>query len=915
METRIVGIDLGTTNTVVATASVAGNDAPEIFPLRQFVADGEIAAKSLLPSALFAPLANEAPLAGEEDPFGDAPWIVGEHARRRGERVPSRFVSSAKSWLSHASVDRLAKILPWGDAGRDAERDPDAPRLSPVEASRRILSHVRRAYDAAFPGAELAAQRLVLTVPASFDDVARELTVRAAEEAGLRVRLLEEPVAAFYDYLARTGTAELAPLAEPGDALALVCDVGGGTTDLTLIRVSKQGAALALDRVAVGRHLLLGGDNMDLALAHAAEATLAPPGERLEPILFAELVLACRTAKEQLLSEGAPESVPIRVLYRGSALVGKTLATELTRTAVKSIVLGGFLPDVPRGARLDRPRSGFVAAGLPYERDPAITRHIAAFIERHAPEAGAVKAVLLNGGVFGSAVVRRRVLDAIAGTVGAEVRALTPTDPDLAVARGAVAFGLALDGKGPRIGGGSARGYYVGLASSEGGRRAICVVPRGSKEGERHVVRVPGLTAVVGEPVRFDLFSSDTALDSPGAVVDAAARLEPLPSMTALLGDPDDRGGTRIAVRLEGELTAVGTLDVACVETDDASARDEGRRFRLAFDLRQKGQPSLPPRPRLSDAKALAVHERIERVFGKGHADADPRDARQLLRQLEQILGERATWSTETARRVFDVIGPESRARRRSVDHERAYWQIAGFCLRPGYGHPLDGKRVGKLVPLFSEMVVQPDEARTWQQFWIAWRRVAGGLLEPMQTEIRNLLDPFVTTDEPKPKKKKGLKPQALDEMLVLASSLERVAPERRADLGRWVLERTWNDRDPRLWAAIGRIGARVPTYASAHHVVPPSTVERWLDHLLREKWDDVPSAPLAAVQMARATGDRTRDVSESVRRDVAKRLEKTRAPAEWATAVLDVVPLADTDRAEFFGESLPSGLVLDGDE
>jgi hypothetical protein len=298
-------------------------------------------------------------------------------------------------------------------------------------------------------------------------------------------------------------------------------------------------------------------------------------------------------------------------------------------------------------------------------------------------------------------------------------------------------------------------------------------------------------------------------------------------------------------------------------------------------------------------------------VFGKGRADVDPREARHLVRELEKVLGERAAWTTDVSRMLADAVIAEPKARKRSVDHERTFWMLAGYCLRPGYGFPLDERRVGKLVPLLPELVSYPDEARSWAQFWIAWRRVAGGLLEPAQTKIRDLLDPFLATDEPKPKRPKNVRPQALPEMLDLVASLERVAAARRVDLGRWIVEMTWRDRDPRLWTALSRVGARVPTYASAHHVVPPHSVERWLDHLLREKWAEVPTAARSATQMARVTGDRARDVSEPVRAEIAKRLEAQGAPAEWARSVREYVDVDEAERAEFFGESLPVGLVL----
>ncbi|HEX4338509.1 MAG TPA: Hsp70 family protein [Polyangiaceae bacterium] len=903
----VVGIDLGTTHTVVARARRGAGAHPAIVELPQLVADGSVGQKPLLPSVLFAPLAEEA----IADVWGDAPWLIGEAARIRGQRLPGRAVTSPKSWLCHPGIDRLARTLPWGAS------EDDTPKLSPVEASRRILEHVRAAYDGAHPGHPLAEQELVLTVPASFDEVARELTVRAASEAGLRVRLLEEPLAAFYGYLGAHGDGALRELLAGGrdEAFVLIADVGGGTTDLTLVRVRPDGAhGTRLERVAVGRHLLLGGDNMDLALAHAVEQSMPS----LEPSLFAELVLACRTAKERLLGDAPPSSgeETVRVLGRGSQLVGSVHTAKLTREKAESLVVDGFFPLVDRSGTPRETRSGLVGFGLPYERDAAITRHVVAFIQRHLPPGVLPDAVLLNGGVFRAPLVRQRFLDALSDGERRPVT-LVATDPDLAVARGAAVFALALAGWGPRIGGGSARGYYIGLAKEGDTRRGICVVPRGAIEGEHHVVRVPGLALVVGQPVRFDLYSSDSSADAPGAVITVTKDFDLLPSMTASFDASTDHTGGRIPVHLEGELTAIGTVDVAAVESSSAASR-----FRLAFDLRPRAPapstapPSMRPQSRRpsarpDDGKVAAALALVERVFGKGRADADPREARHLVRELEKLVGERALWTTDLSRTLADAVLVEPKARKRSVDHERAFWMLAGYCLRPGYGHPLDERRVGKLVPLVPELVLFPDEARTWPQLWIAWRRVAGGLLEPAQTKLRDLLDPFLSTDEPKPKRPKNVRPQGAPEMLDLAASLERVPSARRAALGKWILERTWRDRDPRLWSALSRVGARVPTYGSAHHVVAPVIVEKWLDHLLRERWAEVPSAARAAAQMARVTGDRTRDVSEPMRVEIAKRLEASKAPAEWTRAVREYVAFDDAEMAEFFGESLPVGLVL----
>ncbi|MGA7119850.1 MAG: Hsp70 family protein [Polyangiaceae bacterium] len=906
-----VGIDLGTTNTVVAWAALEGGDedtsgpAPpkvRVFEIPQYVALGEVGAGPLFPSALYAPLENER----FTDPFGDAPWVLGEYARRRGAEVPGRLVASSKSWLAYGDVDRAAPILPWG-AG------DDVPKVSPVDAAARLIDHVRRAWDGEHADAPLAEQEVVLTVPASFDEVARELTVEAARRAGIAPKLLEEPQAAFYDWLPHRD--RLARLLDSigGEALVLVVDVGGGTTDLSLVRVS---GADRIDRVAVGPHLLLGGDNMDLALAHACEPRLVDAGQKLDAGRFGQLVAACRTAKEVLLGDSAPDDAPVTVLGSGASLVGATRSTRLTREETERVVLDGFLPFVAADATPHRARSGFVAFGLPYARDVAITRHVAAFLARHLPAGTAPNAVLLNGGVFRAAGIADRLIAVLAqwrrACGGGVVTRLEDADPDLAVARGAVAYARARLGRGVRIGGGTARGYFVRIESEEG-TRAVCVVPRGAGEGAVHVARGRTFALAVDRPVRFDLFASDSTEARAGDVVEVDEEgFESLPPIaTTIVRGASPADARDVLVSLEGELTPVGTLDLACVDVDSVPAR----RFRLAFQLREpvpaagplavSARPPSPPFRRVEPGLDL-----IGRVFGKARADASGREAKDLLRELERSLGERAQWTTEANRALFDALIPEARARRRSADHERVFWLLAGWCVRPGFGDPLDPGRVAALARLLDERLAFPSEARGWQQFWIAWRRAAGGLDEGVQTRLREFVDPYLAPAQAGRKRPK--KPAlSLDDALDMASSLERVAPALRVELGGWVLERTWTDRDPRLWLAIGRIGARVPAFAGVHYVVAPLTAERWLDHLLREKWDTVPTAAQAATRLARRTGDRARDVGDAARREVERRLVASGADESWIRAVREVVPVEERERAAFFGDTLPLGLRL----
>jgi hypothetical protein len=915
-----VGIDLGTTHTVLAYATVHGDEPPIVLPIPQWVNRGEWAAPDLLASALYAPLEQEVP----EEKWAARDWIVGEYARKRGAEVTGRVVLSAKSWLSHAGVDRTASILPWGAGSESRGFEP----ISPVEACARVLAHLRKAWNEAHPDAPLEEQRVVLTVPASFDETARELTVRAASEAGLSVRLLEEPQAAFYAWLDRQTDTELRALigSHGGRLDAVVCDVGGGTTDLSLLRLSEgEDGRPTIERIAVGRHLLLGGDNMDLALAHACEASLlAGKNEtRLDAHRFGQLALACRAAKERLLGRDPPDEVPIVIADKGAKLIGSTLRTTLSRDTVRGIVLDGFFPLTARRVpENERTRSsGLVAFGLPYERDGAITRHLARFCERHCgPEPGPA-AVLLNGGVFLSHALSARVLEVVQSWNDRPLVHLPNAHSELAVALGAVAFARATMGRGRRIRGGLGRGYYVAVHGSTGTRSLVCVLPRGAAEGEVHVAASRPLALIVGAPARFELFATERALGhAAGDVVDLdEEQFEALPPLAVTFGTT--RTGqaetAETPVVLEGELSEVGTLNLACVAVE-ADASGERRRFKLAFQTRPTGEPirftpSGPPgavtSPRRIDDARLA----IVRIFGKGKTEVAPRDVKDLLRDLDRMLGERSQWTTSVNRALFDELYERHRGRRRTADHERVFWQLAGFCLRPGFGDPGDATRVAALGTLFLEWLAFPGETRGWQAFWIAVRRVAGGLGAEVQTALRDASDPLLAPSSLKKKRLKAIRPEALDEMLEMAASLERVAPERRAELGEWIVERTWTDRDPRLWTAIGKLGARVPAYASAHHVVPPPVAERWLDHLLREKWQNLAIAAPVAVSLSRMTGDRARDIRDAVRSEVLAQLKRVGAKEEWITAVSEVVPLAEQERAAAFGEGLPVGLRLVG--
>lgn len=591
----IIGIDLGTTNSVVAYAPLDADVLTiELLPIPQLVSSGTVESRTGLPSFLYLGTEQEAGSAALDLPWAEGrDFAVGELARRQAAEVPDRTVGGAKSWLCYSRVDRHEAILPWN-------APEEVPKISPVTASRRFLEHLIAAWEHTFPDAPIAGQQVVLTVPASFDAAARELTREAAVEAGLPANfvLLEEPQAAVYAWLVDYGQ-RWRRLLNVDDTL-LVCDVGGGTTDMTLVRVTEEEGELALDRVAVGRHLLVGGDNMDLAMAHHVAGLFDERGVELDPWQSVSLWHACRAAKETLLGPDAPEKHPVSVLGRGSKLVGGTLTVEVERDSVANLLLDGFFPDCALTDRPARQRlSGFQEIGLPFESDAAITKHIAAFLQGHGGEGDAAVRpthVLFNGGVFKAEMLGERLMEVLAGWFPDEPpQVLAGThDLDHAVSRGAACYAWAKQHGGVRIRGGTARAYYVGIETAglavPGAPRplqALCVVPMGMEEGTETDVPSREIGLIVGEPARFRFFNSPIRKDDrPGDVLQRWSEdelMETDPLETTLPADEEDEEHY-VPVNFHSRVTELGMLELWCVGTKS------DKRWKLEFSVREDAE-------------------------------------------------------------------------------------------------------------------------------------------------------------------------------------------------------------------------------------------------------------------------------------------------------------------------------------
>jgi molecular chaperone DnaK (HSP70) len=916
----VVGIDLGTTNSALAAIDTgARRRAIETIAIPQLVSEGRIAERPALPSALYLAGPHDVPAGALALPWADdSREVVGELARVQGARVPSRLVTSAKSWLTHAGVDRGAAILPWG-------APEDVPHLSPVAVSARYLAHLRGAWDAAHPDAPLAAQQVVLTVPASFDEVARELTVAAAREAGLtELTLLEEPQAAFYAWLAAHEQRWEAELG--GERLILVVDVGGGTTDFTLIASRAEGAHLALERVAVGDHLLLGGDNMDIALARAVESRLAAEAGKLDSVRWQALVLQCRLAKEQLLA-GVAETVTVQVAGRGRGVIAGSVATEVARGEVDALVRDGFFPLVAADAR---PRTAGAAGlrewGLPFASESEIPRHLAAFLARHSTTIGRRDAVLFNGGVFTPASLRERMTEILAAWAGGTAPTVLPSvGLDDAVARGAAYYGLAARGDGVRVGGGSARACYLGLGATDDAarERLLCLVPRGMEEGAVVAVREPEFEVLANQPVSFQLYTSTSRSgEAPGAVVEAPrAELASLPPIRTVLRHGRKLAARTIPVHVEAKRTALGTLELWC------AAKDSEHRWRLEFQLRDAplligdedaaapsgAQLTVAPEQLASAIAAIAA------VFPTAGTTATNgvADPAGLPRALETALGAgKDAWPLLVLRALWDALWAGAARRNVTAAHEARWLNLCGFLLRPGFGHEMDGWRVKQLAGPLAAGLAFPRAVQNRAEWWNVWKRVAGGLERGQQLRLHGEVAPWLVPRLAKKAKVKAAgsaRPasQELREMWQTIGACERIDARAKAELGDVVVADVERGKAAaqQLWA-LARLGAREPLYGPLNTVVPAATAAAWIDRILAlPTWPHRDVLAFALVQIGRVVDDRERDLDEGLRDRLAARLKDIPGAGRSQTLLHEAVPLDRAETIRLFDESLPAGL------
>ncbi len=948
----IIGIDLGTTNSAVsfidtsASHSLSRHDPVsetsvepsvkvETFRIPQLTGPGEISELKVLPSFLYLPGEHDI----KKEAF-DLPWssheegFAGAYARDQGARVPQRMVASAKSWLCHSKVDRKAPILPWGAS-------EEVAKLSPVAATSTYLNHIKQAWNHSRGGEEdlyLERQTVVITVPASFDEVARDLTLEAAHQAGIEnILLLEEPLAAFYSWLMghQQGWQEIV---RPGE-LVLVCDVGGGTTDFSLIALRGLGPygpeALrapngdpVFERIAVGDHLILGGDNMDLALAHRLERHLRRKQEGpLNINRWQALCHQCRQAKEEILS-GVEESKLITLVGEGRRLISDTVSVRLSRKEIEETILDGFFPvidwtDMPG----EEPRRGITEFGLPYAHDPAITRHLLRFLDQHRDhvlqalgrETPRPDLILFNGAPLKPHRIQDRICEAIRSWFNEKderlPRALKNPDLDLAVALGASYYGLTRKRQGIRVLSGSARAYYLGVFVGVGApererihanppKKAICVVERGMAEGIKNELHDKRFYVLANQPVRFYLYSSAFRTgDRIGDIITVDHSLTPLPPLHTVIQFGKKAKETKVPVKVEVWYTELGTLALWC-----RSVRSI-HRWRFQFQLRGPDQITPSSHEGAIEKPLLdQVVEQVRKAFSDKSGDAM---AAQLVKAVSDLVQEpREKWPLSLIRPMADELTSFSSARELSPEHESRWLNLVGFCMRPGFGDPLDGHRIETLWKLFHRGPIHAQKIQVRADWWVLWRRVAGGLSNSQQRQVSLRMSRLIRPR--KGGKKIRLVPQEHMELWMAMGNMERLPVPDKMAWGRLLLDYLTPRRSRnQYWWSLSRIGGREPLYGPIDLVILPDELAAWIERILSKSWPNPRSVGGALARMSRLTGDRRRDLDKGVIQELIKWL----SPFDWSDPYIrlleEVVPVGQQEQNMIFGEPLPSGIVL----
>ena len=924
-----IGIDLGTTNCALAFVPLEGEARTELLAIPQWETVSAVTEYSALPSFLYLP--DEAvAVPAEGEPAGNQQWVVGRLARKKGGESSGRVIHSAKSWLCHHTSDRTARFLPWGSEDIDRTN-----KISPVGASALILSELKQAWNRRFADRGLDfdfdSQEITVTVPASFDAAAQALTLMAAQEAGFpeTIRLLEEPQAAFYSWLEEHNFSNnlLERLSDDNHGIyhLLVVDIGGGTTDFSLFELRSRSCTSTpeIKREAVGDHILLGGDNVDLAIARLLEPRLIGERGRLTGPSWDDLVARCRDLKETMLSvEGPPEEAfSLSLPGRGSSLVAGSQTAQVTRVELLRVLLDGFFPECGAQARPYRTQGALKEWGLPYASDGAITRHLAEFL-RGRPR---IDAILFNGGTLQPRVLRQRICRQVANWQGGvAVLELENGDPEFSVARGAALFGKSLHSKANRIEAGAARAVFLelfrghSLEPRDGARPSyICVLPRGASSGARFEITGVPLELKVNRPARFRAYDSTRHEGcKAGDIVDwSEEEFHPLPALQTVIRAADAESNPTfdaIPVTLLAGVNELGLLQVSCVSADPRVKQS----WPLQFSLRRHERDDESTRsaetcnavePNITAAALAAAKTHVKRCFDPSANQRNSITATRLLKQLEQIMAmPKSEWNAGIVRSLWPAVESCMVQRAVSADHEETWLILAGFLLRPGFGAVADNLRIDNLWRL-RDLGLCFVGKRIKSQEYILWRRVAGGLTQERQEQI-------LAPELDKIRARKKVEP----EFVRLAGALERLPPETKVELAVLFIDTAAalareNKHCAPYLAALGQLLSRAPVYAGPETVISPDLVERAYEIFRSFDWSTPELADMATLflRAARVIDHRSFDLPKALRHRIAAKLENIGVAPQKTAKLKEFVPIAGPERISLHDESLPPGLIL----
>ncbi len=916
----IIGIDLGTTNTVVSYVDLKSDrlssKSIKLFTIPQLTGAGEITRHSVLPSFLYIPGKYDIDQKSIKHPWKTKEKkFAGLFARNCGGKVPARLVSSAKSWLCHGNVDRKAKILPWGS-------NDEVDKVSPVYTTSAYLEHIKKSWNYLKGDDEslyLENQIVIVTVPASFDEVARDLTVEAANKAGIKnITLIEEPLAAFYRWMVSHEN-NWSDYVNP-DELILVCDVGGGTTDFTLIALSDVEGGPHFERIAVGDHLILGGDNMDFAIARMLESKFKGKKSRLSGDRWKMLCHQCRQAKENIFSKEKKE-VKITLVGEGSSFIGGTMSATIKKDFIYDTIVDGFFPFVDTDIGYAKKSGhGISEIGLPYEQEPAITYHLNWFLKKHGKDVEKILGkkpfphlILFNGGALKPAFIQERIRGVVSKWFGNEDESLPKilenSDHDLSVAMGAAYYGLVKLGKGVRVGSGSARSYYLGINAekeciTKKGKKAVCIVERGLNEGADVILTDREFEVLTNQLVSFDVYSSSyRSGDRHGDVVNVDNSMSVLPSIQTVIKFGKKGIKTALPVKIEVKYTEIGTILLWC------KSLSSSHRWQLQFQLRGNNTAlNVAEESVLDDSVVAAVKKQINEVFLE-ISDSETLDL--IVKKIVDIVELRKDkWPLGFIRNISDELIKQIDTRLISSVHESRWLNLTGYCMRPGFGNGFDEQRIKNLWKIYKKGPEYSKNVQSVSEWWVMWRRVAGGLKPGHQRQFSQDLTPLLIP-------KKGgsisrLSPQEMIEMWMAIANMEYLLIKDKIKWGRYFLSclKPKKSRPQHFWA-LSRIGARELLYGSADRVVPPDEVEKWIETILSMEWKNYKPVLSALIHMARKTGDRTRDIRQVIIEKILDKFSQHNISQKQQKSLKEVIPIKKQEETAIFGESLPSGIII----